>query len=429
MSQLQKQKLNPNYNIFMNKLKKISLPCLRGRMGDWYYYVTVLKFSEVALRVKLPKEINNKYKDKSLKLSEWIQREIEENRTNSIVDYLKNQEQRFFNSLILGIYDGKPSWQDIELDHSDIYDNNEEELEYFSKTFGILTLTGDESIFAIDGQHRASSIRKAVEQKPGLKNDEIASIFIAHKTSIEGNIRTRRLFSTLNRYAKPVSQSEIIALSEDNNCAIITRELIDEFILFSNKILITKTRSINRENTNSFTNVMVLYDMVERLLTDKSVLGIKVTGHPKNDFITSRVENKILKKEIAYVKEVFEKMFDTIPELKTFKKEGVIDRQDKKTSLLFRPIGQNIFIDVYKVCSENNKVDECLTFFSNRKFNLVNEVWRKVFWDEETENIITDKSRQRYSSLLILEKLGIAIKRTKKDLAIYDRFNFTASNI
>ena len=70
------------------------------------------------------------------------------------------------------------------------------------------------------------------------------------------------------------SQSEIIGLSEDNNCAVITRSIIDNFPLFKNAVLINKNRSISIENNNAFTNIIVLYDIIERLLTDKSVYGI-----------------------------------------------------------------------------------------------------------------------------------------------------------
>lgn len=270
---------------------EIHLPCLRGRIGDWIYYITLMSFQEVSTRVKLPREIDKKYDEEKLKLGDWIQRKIETNRIKHLVNYMKQQKQRFFNSLILGIYDGSPTWQEINVQHTNIF-NDESELTYLSKTFGILTLKGDESIFAIDGQHRAYAIRGAVKEKENLKSEEIATIFVAHKTTEDGKIRTRRLFSTLNKFAKPVSPSEIIALSEDNNCAVITRYLVDEFGLFKDKILIIKNRSINPDNKTAFTNIMVLYDIVERLLTDKPVVAIKVKGRSKNTFTSVRVTDE-----------------------------------------------------------------------------------------------------------------------------------------
>ncbi len=393
----------------MIKNKKIHepivLPCLKGQMGDWYYYITLLKFSEVANRVLLPSEIDAYYADKeNLKLGDWIQRDLQKNRTNNIVEYLRKQPQYFFNSLILGIYEGNPSWQDLNLTSDKTYDTiDENKQDYLSRTFGLLNLDGNEDIFAIDGQHRAIAIREAVKVDGKLKNDEIAVIFVGHKTDVEGKIRTRRLFSTLNKYAKPVSQSEIIALSEDNNCAVITRILVDNYPLFKNKILLIKNRSINPEDTTHFTNILVLYDIVERLLTNGSIVGIKVRGKDKKSYTTTRVSDDEIKKSTVLIKKLLEEIIEEIPSLKKYFDGGKINRKSKKSSLLFRPIGQNIFFNILKVGIELSIKKDVIQFFAMEEFNLTNPVWKKIFWDSETETIITEKSRQRFAAMLILE--------------------------
>ncbi|HZY39397.1 MAG TPA: DNA sulfur modification protein DndB [Mucilaginibacter sp.] len=404
----------------MSNIKKIDLPCLRGKMGDWFYYVTVLKFSEVARRVKLPKEINAKYDDKNLKLSEWIQREIDDSRIDPIVNYLKT-EQRFFNSLILGIYDGKPSWHDIEFQLSD-FAAQEEEIDYFSRTFGILSLTGAESIFAIDGQHRAVAIRKAVSNDKSLLNDEIAAIFVAHKATVEGNMRTRRLFSTLNRYAKPVSQAETIALSEDDNSAIITRRMVDNFPLFKTRILTTKNRAINPENVTDFTNIMVLYDMVRWYLTNTPIFGFKLSGKPARAYSETREPENILLADQKVFEELVLRCVDEIGSLKTFFDGKAINRKLRTTSLLFRPVGQNVFISVLKIAKEQKKLSEGIQYFGKGNFSLSNRLWAKVFFDANTSTIIPDKSRQRFATLLIVEHLGVPVKRTAKDKEILTKF-------
>lgn len=414
----------------MSKHKKITLPCLKGKMGDWFYYVTLLSFSEVANRVRLPKEID-KYNQEHLKLEDWIQREIEGNRIKNIVHYLRKQDQRFFNSLILGMYEGHPSWQEIEIfqDEKQKEALGETVYDYLSRSMGILTLDGSEIIFAIDGQHRAFAIREAVKEDATLKDDEISVIFVAHKTDDEGKIRTRRLFSTLNKYAKPVHQSEIIALSEDNNCSIITRDLVDHYPLFKGKLLVIKNRSINPENETAFTNIMVLYDIIERLLTDKSVVGIKVSGKPKNKFITERAPDAEIEESKKYVQGVIREVINHIPSLSKFFETGKVNRKHKSTSLLFRPIGQNIFFDILKVVIDKSKKKKALDYFSEDTFNLSNSIWKKIFWDEETQTILTEKSRQRYATLLILEHLGIEIRRTKKDQQIFDSFGINPVKI
>lgn len=414
----------------MSEINKLRLPCIRGRMGDWMYYVTLLSFKEVANRVRLPKEIDIKYKNQeNLKLGEWIQRELQAYRTKEIVSYLKTQDQRFFNSLILGMYDGKPQWSEINVKSNSIY-NDEEEVDYLSKTFGILTLTGKESIFAIDGQHRAFSIREALNEDKSLENDEICAIFVAHKATDEGKLRTRRLFSTLNRYAKPVNKKEIIALSEDDNCAILVRRLVENHPLFKDKILISGNKSVSPNSFNHFTSIISLYETIEVLLTEKTILGFKTKGHEKISYTNTRVSDEQLDKDYEALVYTFEKIINSITSLKSFFiNNKKIIRSNLKTNLIFRPIGQKIFFDVYKICLAYNKEEEFLSFFNSIDFSLNNKVWKKVFWDEETRNILPETKRQRYAALLLLERFGFEIKRTKRDDETYENFAFSASDI
>lgn len=400
-------------------------------MGDWMYYVTLLKFQDVAERVFLPEEIDKKYKEKeNLKLGDWIQRDLENKRIDDVVNYLKKQKQRFFNSIILGMYDGKPSYREIEVKTSEFYDD-EEETEYFSKTFGILTLNGEESIFAIDGQHRAISIRKAVKNNSDLIEDEICVIFVAHRTDEVGKERTRRLFSTLNRYAKPVNKKEIIALSEDDNCAILTRRLVEKYKKFDGKILINGNKSINPNNTDSFTNIIQLYDIVVLLLCEVRITSVCLTnGFNKKEFTNNRIKEKKL--DICYKKltSIFNKTFETFTQLNNMLENNTsINRSDKKTSLIFRPIGQEIFFKILKAGMYHNKSKDVYSYFSNADFNLESKVWNEVFWDSEASTIITTAERQKYAYHLIMEKIGIPIKRSNKDKEIFTSFNFTKDDI
>ena len=89
----------------------MKIPAIRSRMGIWMYYVTSLSFEEVNEYVKpIDKELHN-----SELLSKMIQKSIADN-YKSIANYLETQEERFFNALILSVYDGQPMWNEIQLD-------------------------------------------------------------------------------------------------------------------------------------------------------------------------------------------------------------------------------------------------------------------------------------------------------------------------
>lgn len=414
--------------------KKLILPCLRGEIGDWVYYVTLLKFKHISERVSMVPEIH-----KSEGLSRLIQREVT-NRTGGIVEYLKSQEQRFFNSLILGVYGGHPKWHEVDIEGTLNNDYSkdetkesvvleEEEEDYLSSSLGILTLEGGEKIFAIDGQHRTKAIIDVVKESPELLNEEVAAIFVSHKKTEDGEIRTRRLFSTLNRYAKPVSKSEIIAIDEEDNCAIITRNLIENFDLLRGIILFNNTRSVSVSNSNSFTNIIVLYDLIVTILTNAKVFGVNVSGKDHKNYTHRRASDSEIKLDQTTIEDLLTQLFNRIPALTSFLITKNINRRENNTSLLFRPVGQNVLYSVLKVAIEKDKLEEAISFFENETFSTSNDIWAKVFTDPETGRMKTDKTVQKYAFQLILLHLNIKVSLSDKDKEIHRNFGINAESL
>ena len=403
--------------------KSIKLPCLRGHMGDWIYYVSLLSFKELASRTSLVPDIH-----KNKELSRWIQREVSD-RSGDIVSYLESQPQRFFNAIICGIYGGKPQWQELDLDEK-ASKLNEEEKNYLGKTFGILRLAGDEKIFAIDGQHRTNAIKQYLKTKDDIADEEVTVIFLAHKNSKEGEVRTRRLFSTLNRYAVPVSISEIIALDEEDNCAILTRLLMEEFDFFKEKFQFSKTRSMSPSNKTQFSNIVLLYDMITILLTDKSFSkNVKLPGHDLKHFTSKREKEELISEELEKLKIYFKKVFTTVPSINNLFEGNVIDRKLNSTSLLFRPIGQMILFYVLKIAKLHDKEKQALNYFKKDDFKLTNKIWKKVFIDVEKKTLKTDKPRQLLAIQLICKKIGIELPMTVAEKTFMENFSIDISEI
>lgn len=108
----------------------MKIPAIRANIGNWIYYVATLSFKQVNDYVKkIDDELH-----KSKLLSEMLQRSITDN-YKSIATYIKTHEDRFFNALILAVYDGEPQWHEVRLE----YDTGEEFV-----NLGVLELTGDE---------------------------------------------------------------------------------------------------------------------------------------------------------------------------------------------------------------------------------------------------------------------------------------------
>ena len=220
-----------------NGAGQLILPALRARMGQSWYYISAMRMSDIAERISVAEEIHT-----SQSLRDLLQRTLSGDRTTKITDYLVEQDQRFFNSLVVGTYGGDPKWHEVSIRGTPSTIETELPV-HLEGVLGILVLDGNEKLFAIDGQHRVAGIREALKRNEALEKEEVSVILVAGVTQdhrqddAEGFERTRRLFTTLNRYAKPVSKRDNIALDEDDSVAIVTRLLLEDHALFSEKDL------------------------------------------------------------------------------------------------------------------------------------------------------------------------------------------------
>jgi SAM-dependent methyltransferase len=171
---------------------------------------------------------------KSRALSDMILRQLKEGRSAEISEYLRTNPERFFNSLVVAVYEGDPAWHELaeirpEGANFDPKDVSEDAV----ASIGFLSFTGEEKLFALDGQHRLAGIQEALEHDPELADDEASVIFVSHHSDAAGLTRTQRLFTTLNKTARPASKGEIIALDEDDVMAIVARDLVENDNHFS----------------------------------------------------------------------------------------------------------------------------------------------------------------------------------------------------
>lgn len=311
----------------------IRVPAIRSQMGIWIYYVSSLSFQDILDYIS---PINDEL-HKSKFLSEMIQRSVTDNYKN-IANYLETQKERFFNSLILAVYDGEPEWNEIRIS----------EFEDGDSPLGILTLSGKEKIFPVDGQHRVAGIKKALEHKPILGKERVPVIFIGHSKDEVGMQRTRRMFSTLNRYAKPVSLRDIIALDEDDVVAIASRNLIDDTDLFlKDRILDSKNKAIPETNSTALTTIIAYYECNKELLwmfvKDIDVIGLdgkQIKGRKKiNEYLRHRPSEKVVNDFTKECYEFWKSIMLRCEEINDYI-DGTVGRfRDKEGGhIFFRPI-------------------------------------------------------------------------------------------
>ena len=337
----------PSLNDLNLSTTSLALPALRGTFGDWTYYSAVIPLAELAKRVAFASEIHT-----NKGLSELIQRELKggphSGRAVDIANYLQNEHERFFNSLVVAVYGGAPQWVPLIVTQPK---GDAPLLGEAAHSLGVLQMTGEEKLFAVDGQHRLAGMKRLMvmsEEKGTAKKqlsaiaDLVSVLFIAHRTdSLE---RTRRLFTTLNKTAVPVSKKERIALDENDVMAIVVRRLVEEHPSFkSPRIAMHHTNNLGRDDSIALTTIGNLYDVLK-------ILFLAQTGAKELEF--NRPADSELDKfyevavdffgHLAVVEPALNKYFISSEPAKICQKF----RHESGGSIYFRPIGLTLMTEV-----------------------------------------------------------------------------------
>ena len=373
-------------------------------MGDWVYYPTLMKLKDIAERVKIAEEI---YQSKTL--SEMVQREIKIKRGKEIKDYLLKQEQRFFNSLIVAIHEGDPSWHEITHIESNSQYDSEDIPEDVVAGIGILSLNGEEELFTLDGQHRLIGIKEAVTENPQLGEEELSIILIAHRTDTEGRERSRRLFTTLNKNAVRVSKGEIIALDEDDTMAITVRDLVTKNQMFmDDRILNSPIDNVPPSNQTCLTTIGNLYDLLGILFTKVYIISKKKRlSDRRNELTKIRQSDEVLNQHYLNACGYFEQLTNSFPPLKEFTNSGddypvVVEkyRHSDGGSVLFRPMGLKILTEIIALLIETYSLSDCFKLISKLPTDLTEIPYNGVIWSPIRQNITT-KGKTLVKNLLL----------------------------
>ena len=379
------------------------LPALRAKMGDWIYYIAFISMKEVASRVSVVDDIHT-----SMSLKEMLQRMLT-NDSKKITEYLLGQEQRFFNAIVIGSYSGSPNWHDLSVKGrvgvADVPTHPE-------GSIGFLELSGDETLFAIDGQHRVQGIKEAVLQNSSLEEEEVCAIFVKGVTARkrdndpEGFERTRRLFSTLNRYAKPVNKRDIIALDEDDVVAVITRRLLEEHPLLRNRVDTGLKNSIKPDDRTNLTTMATLYDTMDVVLCDRK-RGWK-------DYKRWRPPDEEVEDLYSKAVEFWNSLSSQFPPLKELQESSAEEKIAGKYRgsygghLLFRPVGlllvTRVAMDFRVIMNLND--NSALEWIGRTPTELSEYPWTGLLWDCTNKRMITTKENQNIARRLLFNALG-----------------------
>lgn len=381
-------------------------PAIRAQLGDWYYFVTTMPLRELSWRVKPAQEL---FVAKNL--NKWIQRQVIGRRQKDIAEYLLTQDQRFFNALVIGVYQGQPKWWQISLEDNSIMEIEAVD-ERFGSAIGILELNGEERLYAIDGQHRIAGISEALarlqhpksgdaEKYAQLANEDITVIFVSADVDNGELERVRRLFSTLNKKARAVTTAELIALDEDEPAAIVTRWLVMNYKDFKKEdtVVVNERKrdvsfvkkvsgtQINDDDHWSVTTMVTLYSIIN-LCFQKELNEVKkkTSGNRPNEEYLKDLYNRAVGiiDDIRTHVPAFDLVLKSKPKQALAKKQRSISQH-----LMFRPIGQQIVAGaIGLLISRNYTPEQAVKLVTGVPMDIRSAPWEHIVWDPTDETVV-----------------------------------------
>ena len=334
-------------------------PALKAHMGSWDYYIVKMKMQNVVNEVQFASKI---YTNKTL--DDVIQRALTERK--ELVKYLAMRDDRFFPSIVVAALGGNPTF--IPVNIADDPQFAILQATRIDAPFGVLTFDGGQQYYALDGQHRLKAIETLIrgtdpdapEMPAGFRDDELSVIMIVRQEAQDHAFfqSYRRLFSSLNRYAKPMDADTKIIMDEDDAVAILTRRLVTDYDFFvwrgrpeESPVLKTKGKNL-RSGDSYFTTLQTLYDMNEKLLLTARRDRMGFTKKEYKQFRPQEEELDVMFNElILYWNGIRQELsiLNSDPTLMRDHDAVVGDPDGRSDCLLFWPIGQELLANVVRI--------------------------------------------------------------------------------
>jgi DNA sulfur modification protein DndB len=385
--------------------RRIFLPSLQGRFGDWLYYIALMSLDELKARVSYARELQN-----NVRLSDFIQRRLDDaKRKGEIAEFLLENSDRFFNSVVVGVHGGDPQWHPLDVQVRTAAHKLEDIKEADREVVGYLELVGTERLFALDGQHRLAGIREALNREPRIGKDQISVIFVSHKDTALGKRRTRNLFIMLNKRAVPVKRPDIIALDEVDLSAIIARRLVDDHPWFARGQIDVErhTNSLPKGDREHLTTLGNLYDLIR-------VAVPSIMDPDRHEELTHAKRIRLPEARIDYYLTraigFFERLAEIDPLLSecfTSKKRELVLEKARDTvapHILFRPIGMMLFTRVLAKLRGGLSLSDAFKQIALAPILMNKQPFVGIIWNESKGNIVI--KGQSLSERLLLHMLG-----------------------
>lgn len=374
----------------------IVIPCIKARMGNTHYFEAKMPARELVTAVRPASELDEWA---SMGIEERMQRDPNLKRIEKeIAPYLVNNQDRFFGSVIVLIYKGDVYFEGLQ----DLKVKIPAAYQTAARDLGFITIDGG-SLIVLDGQHRLLALLKAIKNdvigkySHDIPEDEVSVIFIKH----EDNIKTRRIFNKVNRYARSTSRGDNIITSEDDAYAIVSRWLLNEGAPFGVKykngeegLVNWKSNTLSARSTQ-LTTISVVYETVKLILKSEGI-SVNEQQRPSDEELDEyyQLAEKYWKQVIEGIK-AYKEAIDAPSKIPSMRDE------DSKYSLLFKPAAQIALIKGLITAKERGlDFTEAIKRANKVDWRITSDIWRDIIVRPNGTIDTKEGARERASDLI-----------------------------
>ena len=388
-----------------------TIPALRGRFGTFEYYLTTMHVGELIRNITIPKDIPG-WAD--LSIEEQYQRDINVNRVKKeIAPYFAHDPSRFSGALILAVMNDDGMAFEA-LDEVGNLTKLPQLYKSSAQNIGFVTLSGGEIFVPLDGQHRAKALQYAMSGMDdnnvpisGLKaNTELAAEDLAVILVRFESRQARRIFSKVNRYAKPTNKGENLITDDDDPIAVLTRALIggDDALLLA-RLVRHKSNTLNAKSPE-FITLATFYEANKAII--EAMFPLPKKGKEANE---EQVE--LWREEVARTWRLLFAGVELFAEaLRLPNEDGDDIRSDiRKDTLLGKPVAQLALVHAYLLLVEKCKgvAEEALIARMNRlSWDVENPMWHGVLMNPNGR-VMSGRRTVRQAGFFIAYMCGAAL--------------------
>ena len=353
-----------------------TLAAMKGKLGNTDYFIIAMKAKELVEKAVIPSEMEEWH---NLTLEEKEQRDINYNRVKKeIAPYLAKDKGRFFGAIIVAAKHFDPgNFEPI----ADVATKGLPKLyQTQARLLGFLTLTGGEVLIPLDGQHRLKAIQFALNGKdehdrpiPGmspctdLANEDITVMLVPYDRQ-----KSRKIFTRVNRYARPTSSGQNLVTDDEDYIAISAR-------MVANKIIgsdLVKTRGTSlSEKDGEFSALSSIADC------NKAILEAHFSAKVGKPFIINAPETRKMYDE--KISDIWRHLTENIETFRLMLSDPTEDGDEKRREirrdyLLGKPIPQWCLVRAFSRLMESN------AFTPKEASDRLNKIdWRQnaELWD------------------------------------------------